>query len=525
MDHSINNEEKKNHDQNDFKRKFFVNIFIEIFIIMCYLYVSELFGSISTPFITSHNFSVNFSLTLFIFSFFSVLAGSLHGFISGFISELLFQLSFYSSIRLDWIIIISIYGLICGSYQYKPLIYKNPKKILNTIFILIISSLIAFLVIIFFQFILNIGVINFYVVLINYGVKFLILALISVVFFIPILLYIYDWYLAKEERHVYNLILTHHPISASDHTFYLKFGRTKIYFCSRCSGVIIGGIIAVFFFHLIDLIFNISISPEIALILVICIPIPGLIDWGTQRLLLRKSTTSSRLLTGFIIGIGLNLINFTYKYYFITITIIAVYFSVLFLLMFFGYRKELKKFREELNSGYYTGEYNIIFIHGLESSGKGFKGRYLKSIFPNILTPDFKSYDSKQSLKSILYERMMQLNTILEEQNNWIIIGSSFGGLMGALYALQNPEKVERLILFAPFLVEEELIDMKLEPIRIPVIVYHGKNDDVVPIDQVMARAKKLFRNLDYNIVDDNHYLHSTLKQINWRDMFTQFNL
>ncbi|MFX1414531.1 MAG: YqiA/YcfP family alpha/beta fold hydrolase, partial [Promethearchaeota archaeon] len=435
-------------------------------------------------------------------------------------SELLFQLSFYSSLRLDWIIIISIYGLVCGSYKYRPLIYKNPRKILNTIFILIISSLITFLAIILFQFILNIGIINFYVVLINYGVKFLIQALISVVLFIPIFLYIYDWYLAKEERYVYSIILTHHPISASDHTFYLKFGRTKVYFCSRCSGVIIGGIIALFLFRLIDLIFSISISPEIALILVICIPIPGLIDWGTQRLLLRKSTTSSRLLTGFVIGIGLNLINFTYKYYFITITIIAVYFSILFLLMLFGYRKELKKFREDLNSGSYMRDYNVIFIHGLESSGKSFKAQYLKSIFPNILTPDFKMYNSKQSLKSILYERMMQLNTILEEQNNWIIIGSSFGGLMGALYALQNPEKVERLILFAPFLAIEELIDLKLEPIRIPVIVYHGKNDEVVPLDQVMTKAKKLFLNLEYNIVDDNHYLHSTFRKINWKEFF-----
>lgn len=502
------------------KRTLFVGILIEIFIIMCYFYVSELFGSISTPFIKSNNFSLNFSLTLFLFTFFSVLAGSIHGFVSGFISELLFQLSFYSSIRLDWIIIISVYGLICGFSKYKPLMYRNQKKALKVVLIVGISSLITFLEIMVFQFILSWGGVDVFVILINYGTKFLIQALVSVVFFVPALLYLYDWYLAREERHIYNLVLTHHPLSASDHTFYLKFGRTKIYFCSRCSGVIIGGIMTLFFFHLINLIFHVSPSPEIALVLMILAPIPGLIDWGTQRLLLRKSTTSSRLLTGFIIGIGLNLINYTYKYYSITLTIIAIDFSILFLLMFLGYRKELKKFREGFNSSTYISNYNIIFIHGLESSGKQFKAQYLKSIFPNIITPDFKPFDLKQTLKSILFERMMQLKTILEERDNWIIIGSSFGGLMGTLYALQNPEKVERLILFAPFFTVEELIDLNFEPIKIPVVVYHGKNDKVVPLEQAMKRAKELFQNLEYNIVDDDHYLHTTIKNINWKELF-----
>ncbi|MFX1498938.1 MAG: DUF2085 domain-containing protein [Promethearchaeota archaeon] len=519
MEHSIDKRISEDQGQKITKRTIFVNILIEIFIIMCYFYASELFGSISTPFIKSNNFSVNFNFTLLIFTFFSVLAGSVHGFISGFISELLFQLSFYSSIRLDWIIIISIYGLICGLYKYKPLMYRNQKKMLKIVLILGISSLITFIEIIIFQFIVSRGGVDVFIIIINYGTKFLIQALISAVFFVPALLYLYDWYLAREEHHIYNLILTHHPLSASDHTFHLKFGRTKIYFCSRCSGVIIGGIITLFFFHLINLIFHVSPSPEIALFLMILAPIPGLIDWGTQRLLLRKSTTSSRLLTGFIIGIGLNLINYTYKYYGITLTIIAIDFSILFLLMFLGYRKELKKFREDFSSSSYKSDYNIIFIHGLESSGKGFKGQYLKSIFPNILIPDFKPYNSEKSLKSILFERMMQLKTILEERDQWIIIGSSFGGLMGALYALQNPEKVERLILFAPFFTMEELIDSKFEPIGIPVVVYHGKNDKVVPLEQAMKRAKDMFQNLKYNIVDDDHYLHITIKNINWKEL------
>ncbi|MFX0181374.1 MAG: DUF2085 domain-containing protein, partial [Candidatus Hodarchaeota archaeon] len=359
-------------EHSNIKRSIFVNIFIEIFIIMCYFSISELFGSISSFFIFNNEFSVTFGITLLLFTFFSILAGPIHGFVSGFISEFLYQLSFYSSIQLNWIIIIALYGLMCGYYKYKPLKYQNRTKLFYTIIILAISSIIIFVVIILSQLILNSGTQNLYMILINYGAKFLVQSFISAVFLVPLLLFIYDKFLGIRERHIFQLFLTHHPLSASDHTFYLQFGRTKVYFCSRCSGIILGGIISIFSTHLIELIFDFRLSPEIALIGIICVPIPGLIDWGTQRLLLRKSTTTSRIITGFIIGVGLHLINFTYKYYLITIMIITVYFSILFLLMFIGYKKQMRLFREDLIS-ISDDEYNIIFIHGLESSGKGFK--------------------------------------------------------------------------------------------------------------------------------------------------------
>ncbi|UCD00640.1 MAG: DUF2085 domain-containing protein, partial [Promethearchaeota archaeon] len=155
--------------------------------------------------------------------------------------------------------------------------------------------------------------------------------------------------LAKDEKHLYYMILTHHPLSASDHTFYLKFGRTKIYFCTRCSGVIIGALLALFSTYLIQKIYKVEFSPEIALLLCIILPIPGLIDWGTQRLLLRKSTTESRLFTGFIIGLALHFMSFTYKYYFFTFLILTIYFSIFGLLVFFGHKKEMKLLKSELD--------------------------------------------------------------------------------------------------------------------------------------------------------------------------------
>ena len=147
----------------------------------------------------------------------------------------------------------------------------------------------------------------------------------------------FDKIFASKEQHLYYMLLTHHPISASDHTFYFQFGRTKIYFCSRCSGMVIGIILSVFFTHLYQLIVNPQFSSELALMVIIICPIPGLIDWGTQKLLLRTSTTESRLFTGFIIGIALHFISFTREYYFFTLVIITVYFGIFFLFFYFYY--------------------------------------------------------------------------------------------------------------------------------------------------------------------------------------------
>ncbi|MFW9880580.1 MAG: alpha/beta fold hydrolase, partial [Candidatus Thorarchaeota archaeon] len=144
---------------------------------------------------------------------------------------------------------------------------------------------------------------------------------------------------------------------------------------------------------------------------------------------------------------------------------------------------------------------NIIFIHGLESSGKGFKGRFFKTIFPDILTPDFKKFDPNVPMYDLFRERMSELSSILNQTKNWIIIGSSFGGLMGAIYTLENPDNVKRLILLAPFLVSRKLKPTFYKAVGVPVIIFHGKNDTVVRYKPSQERAKTFFTNLQYYIL------------------------
>jgi len=113
--------------------------------------------------------------------------------------------------------------------------------------------------------------------------------------------------------------------------------------------MVIGIILSVFFTYLYQLIVNQQFSSELAFIVIIICPIPGLIDWGTQKLLLRTSTTESRLFTGFIIGIALHFLSFTREYYFLTLVIVTVYFGIFFLFFFFGQKKLLKELDKELN--------------------------------------------------------------------------------------------------------------------------------------------------------------------------------
>ena len=150
---------------------------------------------------------------------------------------------------------------------------------------------------------------------------------------------------------------------------------------------------------------------------------------------------------------------------------------------------------------------HLIFIHGMVSSGQGFKARLLRRQFPHILAPDFAGS---------LEERMAQLLPILGDQPDWTIIGSSFGGLMGALFTCQHPGQVRKLILLAPALIWPDFADALPPPMSVPTVIYHGRRDTVIPLEVVRPLAEKVFPNLDFHEVDDDHRLQATVQAIDW---------
>jgi pimeloyl-ACP methyl ester carboxylesterase len=150
----------------------------------------------------------------------------------------------------------------------------------------------------------------------------------------------------------------------------------------------------------------------------------------------------------------------------------------------------------------------LIFIHGLISSGQSYKANLLRGTFPDILTPDFEGS---------LEERMAQLTPILSDQSGWVIIGSSFGGLMGALFTCQHPDQVKKLILLAPALIWPEFAQAPPPPVSVPTVVYHGLRDNIIPLDLVRPLAERAFTHLTFHAVDDDHGLKATVQAIDWR--------
>jgi pimeloyl-ACP methyl ester carboxylesterase len=152
----------------------------------------------------------------------------------------------------------------------------------------------------------------------------------------------------------------------------------------------------------------------------------------------------------------------------------------------------------------------LILLHGLEGSSQGFKARYLRERFPHIITPDFHG---------TLQERMQQLAPILGDTPGWTIIGSSFGGLMGALFTCQHPDQVNRLILLAPALHRPDFAEHPPAPVATPTTIYHAQQDTVVPIAPVHAVAEQVFQHLTFHVVDDDHRLQATMQTIDWHNL------
>jgi pimeloyl-ACP methyl ester carboxylesterase len=150
---------------------------------------------------------------------------------------------------------------------------------------------------------------------------------------------------------------------------------------------------------------------------------------------------------------------------------------------------------------------HLIFLHGLEGTSQGTKATLLRSLFPEMLIPDFRGS---------LEERMAALYPILGEREVWTLIGSSFGGLMAAIFTCQRPAQVRKLVLLAPALILPDFAASPPAPLDVPTVIYHGRQDQIVPLEPTRRLAQQVFRNLIFNEVDDEHGLYKTVFEIDW---------
>jgi len=148
-----------------------------------------------------------------------------------------------------------------------------------------------------------------------------------------------------------------------------------------------------------------------------------------------------------------------------------------------------------------------MFIHGLESNNQGTKAVYFRKHFPDMLTPNFPGS---------LDERMADLRALLSGESDIILVGSSFGGLMASIFVMENEPRVKRLVLLAPAVNLMEFSPYRNRKIQVPVHIYHGRQDEVIPLEDVQSVARQVFSDLTFHSVDDDHYLHKTFEKIDW---------
>jgi pimeloyl-ACP methyl ester carboxylesterase len=101
-----------------------------------------------------------------------------------------------------------------------------------------------------------------------------------------------------------------------------------------------------------------------------------------------------------------------------------------------------------------------------------------------------------------------------------VLVGSSFGGLMAACFALRSPERCRRLVLLAPAL---NFVDFHppAAPLSVPTLVVTGAHDTVCPPELVLPLARASFADLTVRLEDDDHMLHRTFPSLDWPQLLT----
>jgi pimeloyl-ACP methyl ester carboxylesterase len=117
---------------------------------------------------------------------------------------------------------------------------------------------------------------------------------------------------------------------------------------------------------------------------------------------------------------------------------------------------------------------------------------------------------------------MEHLEAVLGTETGWTLVGSSLGGLMAAIFTMQHPGQVRKLVLLAPALTLPGFTMSLASQIHIPTIIVQGSHDEFIPLEPTQKLAKKVFTNLTYIVVDDDHRLHKTAQELDWKKLLAE---
>lgn len=202
---------------------------------------------------------------------------------------------------------------------------------------------------------------------------------------------------------------------------------------------------------------------------------------------------------------------------------------------------------------------NYLYLHGFASSPQSTKARYMQQKFAELgLTLHVPDLNLRDFSTVTLSEQLDYLDrTYLHNNEPLIVLGSSLGGFLAVQLAAKNP-LVEKLILFAPAfgfshriakaLGTENVTKWQQDRIRefyhyglkrnvnlqfqffvdaqqyseenltrsLPMLIFHGIDDDVVPASLSEEFAKRRSQ-VTLKLLNDDHALGQDLESI-WQD-------
>ncbi|MHA1733783.1 MAG: DUF2085 domain-containing protein [Promethearchaeota archaeon] len=259
-----------------------------------------------------------------------------------FLGEFLVQAVAYGSFSFLLVVPSIPFAIFTGLPRYEKRKYLEGSKLVNLSFYNLVASLVSMGLYYWILWAL-VGSISDELL---FSMLYYFLGIFVSSFFLgALLVYGFERFTAYDE--LYAEILTHHPPSMSDHAFGIVINGSKIYFCSRCSGMVVGALALSFLSNFVDL----STSQEFIFWACVVIPAPSLVDWGTQKLGLRTSNTPTRLVSGASIGMAMYFLSHVRgEYRFKVLGVVLVYFTVFFFLFFFGARMRQKKLNRVLDA-------------------------------------------------------------------------------------------------------------------------------------------------------------------------------
>ena len=91
--------------------------------------------------------------------------------------------------------------------------------------------------------------------------------------------------------------------------------------------------------------------------------------------------------------------------------------------------------------------------------------------------------------------------------------------MMATIYAMANEGVISRLILLAPALNFPDFADYGNKHIAVPTWMFIGSDDTVTPAKLVVPQARKIFSELYYEEVADDHMLTRAFRQFDWQGL------